>query len=332
MKHFNMKITREAKIGIFAVICLAALFWGVNFLKGKNIFSRTNTYYAVFKRVDGLKVTNDVMLSGYKVGSVKSIRFEEGHTGRLIVSIIVEKKYPIPLNSMVKLISADIMGGKAIRLEFSPNAEFHEPGDTLLASIETGLVDQMIFEMVPVKQKAEKLMEDMVKVLETITEVFNEENKENLNQSFVSLRNSLDNIDKLSGSLDVMLNSDTGKLNQIISNVNSISYNLKQNSAQIDSIINNFSSISDTLAKANLANTLAQADSAMFAFNQVVTKINRGEGTVGLLLHNDSLYNNLERASKNLEVLLLDMKVNPKRYVNISLFDFSRTRYEKDKK
>lgn len=327
-----MKISREAKIGLFAVICLAALFWGVNFLKGKNIFSRTNTYYTVFKRVDGLKVTNDVMLSGYKVGTVKSIQFEEGHTGRLIVSIMVEKKYPIPLNSVVKLISADIMGGKAIRLEFSPNAEFHQPGDTLLASIETGLLDQMIFEMVPIKEKAERLMEDMEKALEAISQVFNEDNRENINQSFVSLRNSLDNIDKVSGSLEVMLNTDTGKLNQIIANVNSISYNLKQNSEQIDGIIGNFSAISDTLAKANLANTLAQADSAMISFNQVITKINQGEGTIGLLLQNDSLYNNLERASKNLEVLLLDMKVNPKRYVNISLFDFSRTRYEKDKK
>ena len=126
-----MRITREAKIGIFAVISLAVLFWGVNFLKGKNIFSRTNTYYAVFNRVDGLKPTNDVLLSGYKVGLVKSIKFEEGHTGRLIVTLLVEKRYQIPRNSIVKLISADLMGGKAIRLDVPPNDEFHKTGDTL---------------------------------------------------------------------------------------------------------------------------------------------------------------------------------------------------------
>jgi phospholipid/cholesterol/gamma-HCH transport system substrate-binding protein len=327
-----MRITREAKIGIFAVICLAVLFWGVNFLKGKNIFSRTNTYYAVFNRVDGLKPTNDVLLSGYKVGLVKSIKFEEGHTGRLIVTLLVEKKYQIPRNSIVKLISADLMGGKAIRLEVTPNDEFHQSGDTLTSSIETGLLDQLVFEMVPIKEKAERLMEDMEIALEVIAKVFNEQNRDNLTQSIESLRNSLGNIDELTGELNGMLSDDEGKLLQIVNNVHSISQNLKDNSEDIDIIVKNFSSISDTLAKANLSRTLAQTDSAMVSFNQIVTKINQGEGSMGMLINNDTLYNNLESAARNLELLLYDMKVNPKRYVNISLFDFSRTKYKEEKK
>ena len=327
-----MRITKEAKIGIFAVISLAALFWGVNFLKGKNIFSRTNTYYAIFNRVDGLKPTNDVLLSGYKVGLVKSIKFEEGHTGRLIVTLLVEKKYQIPRNSIVKLISADLMGGKAIRLEVTPNDEFHQSGDTLKSSIETGLLDQLVFEMVPIKEKAERLMEDMEIALEVIAKVFNEQNRDNLTQSIESLRSSLGNIDELTGELNGMLSDDEGKLLQIVNNVHSISQNLKDNSDDIDLIVKNISSISDTLAKANLSQTLAQTDSAMVSFNQIVTKINRGEGSMGMLINNDTFYNNLENASRNLELLLYDMKVNPKRYVNISLFDFSRTKYQKEKK
>ena len=327
-----MRITKEAKIGIFAVISLAALFWGVNFLKGKNIFSRTNTYYAIFNRVDGLKPTNDVLLSGYKVGLVKSIKFEEGHTGRLIVTLLVEKRYQIPRNSIVKLISADLMGGKAIRLEVTPNDEFHQSGDTLKSSIETGLLDQLVFEMVPIKEKAERLMEDMEIALEVIAKVFNEQNRDNLTQSIESLRSSLGNIDELTGELNGMLSDDEGKLLQIVNNVHSISQNLKDNSDDIDLIVKNISSISDTLAKANLSQTLAQTDSAMVSFNQIVTKINRGEGSMGMLINNDTFYNNLENASRNLELLLYDMKVNPKRYVNISLFDFSRTKYQKEKK
>jgi phospholipid/cholesterol/gamma-HCH transport system substrate-binding protein len=327
-----MRISKEAKIGIFVVICLAVLFWGVNFLKGKNVFSRTNTYYAVFKRVDGLKPTNDIVLSGYKVGMVKSIRFEEGHTGRIIVTLHVEKKYPIPLNSMVKLISADIMGGKAIRLEFAPNKEFHQSGDTLASSIETGLLDQMIYEMVPVKEKAERLMEDMERVMEVIVKVFNEENRDNLNSSFESLKSSLDNLNSITNSIDYMVSNENGKLNQIISNAHSISKNLNDNSEQIDIILKNFAAISDTIAKANLANTLAQADSAMLSFNKLMIKVNNGEGTVGMLLHNDTLYNNLEQAARNLDLLLFDMKTNPKRYINFSLIDFSRDRYVETKK
>ncbi len=319
-----MKITREAKIGFFAVVCLAVLVWGVEFLKGKNVFSRTNTYYAVFMRVDGLKVTNDIMLSGYKVGTVKSIRFEKGHTGRLIVSLLVEKKYQIPFNSVAKLVSADIMGGKAIRLEFSSNKEFHQTGDTLMSSIETGLLDQMIFEMVPIKEKAETLMVDMEKVMEAITKLLDEENRENLKSSF-------ENLNRITTSMDAMFSAEDGKLQQIMANAHTLSVNLKENSKKFDEVMTNFAAISDTLAKANFVNTLVQADSAMTSFNKVVYKINQGEGTIGMLLHNDTLYHNLEQATKNLELLLYDMKVNPKRYVNISLFDFSRTRYVESK-
>lgn len=319
-----MKITREAKIGFFAVICLTVLVLGVEFLKGKNIFSRTNTYYAVFRRVDGLKPTNPIMLSGYKVGTVKSIRFEEGHTGRLIVSLLIEKRYKIPLNSTAKLISADIMGGKAIRLEFSSKEEFHQAGDTLVSSIETGLLDQMIFEMVPIKDKAENLMEDMEKVMEAIVKLLDEENRANLKSSF-------ENLNRITASMDEIIGVEDGKLQQILSNAHTLSVNLKENSKKFDEVMKNFAAISDTLAKANFISTLAQADSAMTSFNHIASKINNGQGTIGMLLHNDTLYNNLEQATKNLELLLFDMKVNPKRYVNISLFDFSRTRYVESK-
>jgi phospholipid/cholesterol/gamma-HCH transport system substrate-binding protein len=327
-----MKITREAKIGLFAVICIAVLFWGVNFLKGKNVFSRTNIYYAVYNRVDGLKPTNDVLLSGFKVGLVKDIKFEQGQTGRLIVTILVEKKYSIPHNSVLKLISADIMGGKALRLDVTPNNTFHESGDTLTASIETGLLDQLMFEMVPIKEKAESLMGGLETTLDIISKVFNEENRDNLDQSFVSLKNSLDNIDNLSGQLNGMLTDEEGKLLKIVSNVHYISQNLRDHSEDFDLIIKNFSSISDSLAQSNLARTLAQIDSAMLSLNAIVTRINKGEGSMGMLINNDTLYTNLENAAQNLEHLLYDMKINPKRYINISLFDFSRTKYQKEKK
>lgn len=326
-----MKIKREAKIGLFTVVCLATLFWGVNFLKGKNVFSRTNIFYAVYNRVDGLKVTNDVVLSGYKVGTVKNIEFEEGHTGRIIVTLLVEKKYLVPKNSVAKLISSDIMGGKAIRLELAPNQEYHSQGDTLLASIETGLLDQLIFEMAPIKDKAESLMDDLGKVLTAIDQVLNPQNQESISRSFTSLSNSLENIDGASKSLDELLTSDASDLRMILSNLNELTHSLKGNASGVDTVINNLAAISDTLAKANLNQILAQADSALMAVNQLITKINAGEGTMGALMHSDTLYLNLEQSAKNLELLLYDMKVNPKRYINFSLFDFSRSRYVESK-
>jgi phospholipid/cholesterol/gamma-HCH transport system substrate-binding protein len=326
-----MKVTKEAKIGLFAVITIAALFWGLNFLKGKNVFSPSYTYYAIYTRVDGLKPTNDVMLSGYKVGTVKSIQFEDGFTGNLIVAIQVEKKYPIPLGSVVKLISSDIMGGKAIRLEISENKNFHQPYDTINASIETGLLDQIVYEMGPMKDKAESLMSGMESVMIVLQEVFKEDNLNNLDQSFLSLRNSLENIETISRSMGSLLGSDSSKFNLIVSNLDSITSNLKGNKEKINTAIENFSSISDSIAKSNISSMLAHADSTLMQLNDITSKINKGNGTMGMLLHNDTLYNNLEKASRNLELLLLDIKTNPRRYINFSIIDLSRDRYEKNK-
>ncbi|MDY0347834.1 MAG: MlaD family protein [Tenuifilaceae bacterium] len=322
-----MKITREAKIGLFAVVCLAVLFWGLNFLKGRNVFSRTNIYYAIYSRVDGLKPTNDVILSGFKIGSVKSIAFDDMKKGELLVTLLIEKKYQIPLNSEAKLVSADIMGGKAIRLDLSNSTTFHKQGDTLVSSIETGIIDQLIYEMGPIKDKAEKLIVEMDQMLVNINEILNDENKDNINHSFESLRSSLAHLNSMSKSIDRMLNADDGEIQGTLSNLNEFSLTLKNNSAGIDTIVSNLASLSDTLVKSNISRILSQSDSAIFALNQVVSKINSGEGSMGVLLQNDTLYYNLEQSTKNLELLLYDMRVNPKRYINFSLFDFSRSRY-----
>ncbi|HOP04448.1 MAG TPA: MlaD family protein [Tenuifilaceae bacterium] len=327
-----MKITREAKIGIFAVLCLAVLFWGVNFLKGKNVFSRTSVYYAIFNRIDGLKETNDVLLNGFKVGTVKDIRFEEGHTGRLTVTILVEKQYKIPHNSVAKLISSDIMGGKAIKLDVSPNPTFHEPGDTLISQIETGLLDQIGYEMGPIKEKAEILMEEMNEVLKILGEIFNETNRTHLNSSFESINRTLENIEESSESFDLLLNSENGTLIEITKNINSISKNLAENKDEFSNIITNFSSISDSLAKVNFASTLITADSTIKSLNQILEKINRGEGSMGMLVNDSTLFENIEYAAKSLDLLLIDMKMNPKRYINFSLIDLSRDKYEKSEK
>jgi phospholipid/cholesterol/gamma-HCH transport system substrate-binding protein len=327
-----MKISKVFKIGLFTVLCIAAFVWGINFLKGRNLFTSSNVYYAVFDQVDGLVESNKVMLSGYKVGVVQDIKFEEDYTGRLIVSMLIEKDYKIPQKSIAKLVSTDIMGGKAIKLEVNRSKTFYEPGDTLVSAIETGLIDQLAYQMVPVKQKAEALMEELEKSLEVITLVFNETNRENLNNSFVSLRRTLYNLDRSSAMLDTMLNSKSGSIRQIMANASSISNNLRLNNDKISNTIKNFSSISDSLAKVNFASTILKADSAMSSLNTILTSINQGQGTLGQLAKNDTLYYNLESASRNLELLLVDMKENPKRYINVSVFDFSKTRYVETKK
>ncbi len=327
----KIKITREAKIGFFATICLAAMFWGINFLKGKNVFSPNYIYYAIFDQVDGLENTNPVLINGFKVGLVKNIKFEEGNTGRFLVTLLVGKKYQIPENTIAKMISTGILGGKAIKLEVTKGLKYHNPGDTLPSQIETGLIDQLGHQIAPVKQKAENLMVEFERTLKVISEVFNEENKEQLRQSFANLNKALYSINQTAAELDTTL-SPNGTLRKIFANVESISTNMKNNNKDITKIVKNFSAISDTIAKIKIASTMLQVDSAMHQFNSVITQINSGKGTLGNLVKNDTLYYNLENASKSLDLLIKDIKENPKRYINFSVIDLSRIKYVESKK
>ncbi|RPH32802.1 MAG: MCE family protein [Bacteroidales bacterium] len=327
----KIRISREAKIGFFATVCIAAMFWGINFLKGKNVFSPNHIYYAVFDQVDGLENTNPVLINGFKVGLVKSIKFEEGNTGRFLVTLLVGKKYPIPENTVAKMISAGLLGGKAIKLEVVKGDKYISPGDTLPAQIETGLIDQLGYQIAPIKQRAEALMKEMENTLKVMSEVFNEGNRAQLNQSFVNLNKALYSINQTAAELDTTL-SPNGTLRKIFVNFESISANIKNNNKDITKIVKNFSSISDTIAKIKIASTMLQVDSAMHQFNSVMTKINSGKGTIGSLIHNDTLYHNLDNASRSLDLLLKDIKENPKRYINFSLIDLSRTKYEEVKK
>jgi phospholipid/cholesterol/gamma-HCH transport system substrate-binding protein len=327
----KIKISREAKIGFFATICLAAMIWGFNFLKGKNVFSPNYSYYTIFNQVDGLENTNPVLINGFKVGLVKNIKFEEGNTGRFLVTLLVHKKYKLPDNTIAKMISVSVMGGKAIKLEVKKSAKYHTPGDTLPSEIETGLIDQLGHQIAPVKKKAEDLMVEFEKTLKIMSEVFNEGNREQLSQSFVNLNKALYSINQAAAELDTTL-SPNGNMRRIIANVESISSNLKTNNKDITKIIKNFSALSDTLAKIKVATTMVQVDSAMRQLNAVVTRINSGKGTLGNLINNDTLFINLERASRDLDLLLKDVKENPKRYINFSVIDLSRTKYMETKK
>lgn len=327
----KLKLTRESKIGLFTALCLFALFWGINFLKGRNIFNKNNTYYAIFQSVDGLKNTNNVLINGFKVGLVKNIEFNDIRSGKFCVTLLIGKKYKIPRNTIAKLISADIMGGKAIKLEISEDTLYFNPGDTLPSAVETGLIDQLGHQMVPVKEKAEEMMVELSKTLRVMQQVFNEANRANLSKSILHLNHSLANIQRLTHSLDTMLGSPNGSLNRSFDNLRSISDNIRKNNREISNTIRNISAISDTLAGADMAQTLRSLQSSLSRLDSILYTINSGKGTLGNLVKNDTLYQNLQGASRSLELLLNDFKTNPRRYVNFSIFDFSRTKYVKEK-
>jgi len=302
------KIPREAIIGFIMLSIIAILIWGISFLKGKNILTKNQEFYAIFERIDGLEKASPVYLNGYRVGLVEHIYFHPDKSGRLVVQLSVGNNINIPMDSELVLYNHDFLGTKALRLDYSNRSEHEHPGDTLNSHFESGLTEQLAERLMPVKEKAERLLVSMDTMINVI------------NQSDKQIKSTLTNLSEGSLEFKYLMKNQRRRLGKIIENAESISNNLEENNEQISNILTNFSAVSDSLADANIGHTIRNATSALGNFQSILTKIEEGDGSLGQLVNNDSLYHNLENASRDLDSLLIDMKEQPGRYIHFSVF------------
>jgi len=317
-------------IGSVFIVVIAILIIGVNYLKGIDFFNPDNTFYAVYPNVSGLKVSNSVTINGYKVGQVKTISLNPDFSG-VLVAFSIEKKLIIPDSTIAQIYSSDIMGTKAVKFILSDSKNTLSNGDTLLSNTEKDLKEQVNAELLPLKRKTEDLISSFDSALAIIQNVFNEKTRENLSLSFESIKKTVKYLEETSLTVDTLMTTQRGKLSRIFSNVESISANLKNNNEQLTNIINNFSAVSDTLARIQFVSVMEKAQKTLEQTNQLVEKINSGQGSLGMLVNNDTLYNHLEESAKDLDYLLEDIQQNPKRYLHFSVFDFGKTVIKKEK-
>lgn len=302
-------MSKEVKVGLTVVLALVALIWGLNYLKGTDLFTSTNNYYAVYSNVGGLVKSNPVVLNGFKIGQVDKIEFMEDKSGRMVVTLLVNDDVFIPKAAIANISSSDLLGGKAIEIIYTDDKTPSRNNDTLKSSIDGSLTEQIK----PFKDKAESLVVSLDSLSHALSLTLNDGARG-------SLQRTIANLEKASTGFNDLVSNQQSKLRLMLNNVEQISYGIKNNMDEFDQIIKNFATMSDTLAKANLASTLANANKALAETNQIMAKINKGEGSLGLLLNNDSLYNNLNSTAANLDKLLIDFKANPKRYVHFSVF------------
>ena len=312
-----MKISRELKTGIVAVIAIAIFVYGFNFLKGKNIFSKQDTYYAIYPQVSGIVEANPVQVNGFKVGRVNKIELLDT-TGRLLVTIsISDEKLKIKKGTTARIVSSDLLGAKAIELIMSNSSEYAKDGDTLMAETEASLQETVNATVKPLKDKAEKLIGSIDSIITVAQTVLNKSSQDNIIKSFDNIKHTLETFDKTAVRLDNMVAYEQSKISNIFSKVEAISTNLANNSDKISNVIKNFSSISDTLAKANIAKTIDKASNALAQVSDIMEKINKGQGSAGLLVNDTKLYNNLTAASGSLDSLMKDMELYPWRYFSL---------------
>ena len=305
-------MNKELKIGFFAIISIVALVFGVNYLKGINILNDNRDYYAVYKNIGGLQVGSPVLVNGYNVGMVSDIDLLLEKNQNLLVTISLDKVFEIPINTVCKIVNQDLMGTKGVALVIGDSEDFLNIGDTLVSGVEGSLQDEVNAQILPLKNKAEELIGSMDSVMMIVTAVLNKDTRENLRNSLQSLDKTFELMSLTMIKVDSMVDLNDERIAKVISNLASITSNLESSNGEIKTILTNFSSISDSLAKSEIATTLKN-------FSDITTKINNGEGSIGLLLKDDKIYTNFEKSTRELAVLLEDIKKHPSRYVNFSI-------------
>lgn len=309
-----MKFKHEIKVGLFALIAVAMLIIGYSFLKGNDIFSQDNTYFAIYDRVDGLTESKPILVNGYQIGRVSKMDLLSD--GRIRTEFKVKRTYGIPDHTIAKIASTDLLGGKAIVFELGEGPGFVQDGGEL----ESGTIRNLMEQVEPIQKKAEDIAAVLDSVLSSINNTINEDFQRNFNRSIASIANSLHSIEGITGQLNTLVGKEESRISSILANVESITDNLQENNHKINNLLTNLEDISDQVARANFAETILSTNKAMADFQSVVSRIENGEGSIGLLLNDEQLYDNLNNASKNLDELLLDMQARPGRYIHFSVF------------
>jgi phospholipid/cholesterol/gamma-HCH transport system substrate-binding protein len=301
-----LKISREIKTAILVISAILLFIWGYSFLKGKDLFTDYKTFYVEYSNVEGLTLSAPVTINGLTIGKVNAINLNN-QTGKLVVEMQVKSDFPISKSSFAELYAPSPIGGKQIAI--LPNlADKSEAvtGDYLKSSSKLGLTDALAVQVEPLKIKIEKLLDNANVMLTNVNQVLDAKTKENLRNSIEDLNEVMSEFKVVAKSANEMLDDSKTKISGTLTNLEKAS--------------GNFSKLSDSLAKINLGPTVKSLEKTMTNVDKMIAELESGKGTMGKLLKDESMYNNLTKTSKELELLLQDLRLNPTRYVNVSLF------------
>ena len=312
-----MKITKEIKTAILVLSGILLFIFIFNYLKGENLLSSSRKITAIYDNVEGLIPSAAVTINGHKIGKVQDITFTEDGSGKLEVLMLIDSNFKFSKNSTAELYESGLIGGKAIAIvPANDGAENVISGDVLRSEIKPGLTDLVNQRLTPLQQKIEKVMESTDVLLANINSVFDEKTKSNIRGSFSQLEQTIASFGSTSNALNALLQDNKTSITTTLDNFSNISENLSE--------------VSSNLAEADLKQTINGLQSTISNFDQLLKNIEKGEGSIGKLMKDEGLYNNLEGALGQMEALLEDMKLNPKRYVHFSLFGKKPKPYSTD--
>lgn len=301
-----MKISREIKVAVLVILSIVLFYWGFVFLKGRNLFDTSNKLYAVYDNVAGLVVSAPVTINGLTIGKVNTI--EMLPDGKMKVELVItNEQIQIAKSSTAQIKDSGLIGGREIAIlnNFS-DTNYVVSGDTLKTSDKLGLTAELANQIGPVKDKVEILLENANKLIENLNATLDASTQQKLKSAIASLEVTMKEFGQASKSINGILDDNKSKLNTMVSNFEKTSSNLN--------------SMSSSLEKADLGATVKKLEATLTSVNAMMSNLEQGKGSIGKLLSDDTMYTNLTKTSKELELLLQDLRLNPTRYVNVSVF------------
>ena len=315
-----MKKLTVLSIGATFVLAIIIFIWGYNYLKGKDLFRNEKVFYARYHKVSGLINANPVLIHGMQVGQVHNISFTNDRTGDLMVEIVITKPFPVPKDTKARIINATLLGDKSVDLVLGTSNELAISGDTLLGTVEVTLKEEVNSALAPMKARAEAILTNMDSLVASISTMFNKDATSKMKSSIKDVEGTFHNLNNASANLNEMIRDNNQRITHTLSNIDSLSNTLNNKREDVGKIIYNLKNISDSLSKAQLVETIEQTKQTLKKVNLLLAKVNQGQGTVGALMTNDSLYKALNQSTLQLQLLLKDIRENPHRYVKFSLF------------
>ena len=311
-----MKRSREVKTAVLAIGSILLFIFGYSFLKGTNLLDKDRTFYVTYDNVQGLAKASPVTINGLMVGKVKDIVFLN-QKGKLLVSFSIRKSdFKFSKNSLVRIYSSSLLGDKSLGIypQYDPE-NMAVSGDTLVGSVEDDMLVAVTKALGPLEKKVNNTLTTLDVLLHSITDVLDPKTRVNLQQTIANLNTTMESLNGASNSLNTLLQDNTTKLNNTFTN--------------LDQMATNFNSLSDSLSKLETGKLFTELQNVVTHFDNITSALENGEGSMGQLLKDEQLYQNLKGASKQLDELLEDVKLNPKRYIHISVFGKNNTPYNK---
>lgn len=304
-----MQISREIKIGIAIVLSLVAIFWGTNFLKGRNIIGSTNSYYVLYQQIENLQTSAPVFVHGYKVGVVDGITLDENDPNKIVVELAIDKRIKIPKTAVAEIFNTDFMGSKAIRLQFEGYNVPAVRGDTLMASFAPSILDDLS----PISKKVDVAIQELTQTLVNVNTLLDA-------QTINDVKSTLANLNAASQNASYILDQNKDKVTNVIDQASQLVASLNVAASDVKDMANNFKNISDSLSVNDLNAAIKNLEGSSKELKDLLVHINSKQGSLGKFVYESSIHDQVLKLATSIDSLAVDLKRNPKRYVRLSLF------------